>query len=273
MHAVQKAMSGALQWYLEQGVTDVLMPEARDRLAVPEVPSLPISQERPFFQDSIVQKVPAPLVSPSHTREEAEALASGAQSLEALRVCIAQFEGLALKKTAMNLVFSDGNPQSAVMVIGDIPAAEDDRAGIPFQGAGGVLLDAILASIGLDRKAGEPEKGAYLTNVLNWRPPGGRSPLVGEIEASLPFVRRHIGLVRPKILLLCGEVVTKSLLGGGESFSKVRHAWHVYSGSDFGGFEIPALVTYHPAYLLHTPEKKRAVWGDMLSLRQRLATG
>ena len=170
---------------------------------------------------------------------------------------IEAFDGLSIKKTAANMVFADGNPDANVMVIGEAPASDDDRQGKAFMGPAGVLLDRILASIGLDRNAEAAEQGAYLTNMLNWRPPGNRTPSQGEINISLPFIIRHIELAAPKMLILLGGGVGKALLDKELSISKLRGSFHDFKG-------IPTIVTYHPSYLLTTPAQKRSVWKDVL---------
>lgn len=202
------------------------------------------------------------------------ALAAGGR--DELRELVAGFEGLAIKKTAMNLVFSDGNPAAAVMVVGEAPGADEDRMGLPFVGASGQLLDKILASIGLSRRADDPRTAAYIANILNWRPPGNRNPTPGEVSVCLPLIERHIMLVKPKILIMAGAVSAQALLGSDQSVSKLRGRWHTYTPrtpelrAAFGVSEpVLAIATYHPAYLLRTPAQKKAVWQDMLMVQDK----
>jgi DNA polymerase len=217
------------------------------------------------------------LLGASEARVEAERLAAQAATLEELSATIADFDGIALKKTATNMVFADGNPKAPVMLIGEAPGADEDRLGKPFVGVSGQLLDKILAAAGLDRQAEEPEKAVYISNILNWRPPGNRTPSPAEIEVSLPFIERHIQLVKPRILILCGSVSAKALLSSEESVSRLRKiGWHDYCPRDRGNTQthkkpdvIPAIVTYHPSYLLRTPAQKKAVWADMIALIQK----
>jgi len=275
MQEIQKAVCATLQWYQDQGVTDVLSDSPVNRFLAQDIAPLPL----PVFEapaarrdSGVVAPASAPVVlpRPSELLQEAAALAQGAGDLSALSEVIAGFEGLGLKKTATRFVFADGNPQARVMVIGDAPAAEDDREGKAFQGENGALLDKILGAIGLSRTAEDPAQAVYLTNVLNWRPPGGRSLSPAELEMSVPFIQRHIALVRPEILVLCGGVTAKALLGATENLSKLRKNWHMYEGAaGEEPFAIPALVTYHPAYLLSTPSQKKAVWADMLTLDKK----
>ena len=157
------------------------------------------------------------------------------------------------------------------MLIGEAPEADEDRAGKPFAGEGGQLLDRILACIGIDRTASDPENAIYIASLLNWRPPGNRSPSAAELELSLPFIERHIALVKPKLLVFCGGGAAKALLNTNDGISKLRGRWHSYVAQTPGmeSTPIPAIATYEPALLLKTPSQKRAVWHDMLMLAEK----
>lgn len=202
------------------------------------------------------------LATPAATRA-AEA-AAAARTLPELREAIAAFDGSPLRETATNLVFSDGSPDSGLMLIGEAPGAEEDRLGRPFVGQSGQLLDRMFASIGLRREEG----GFYITNILPWRPPGNRTPTDAEIGLFLPFVLRHIALVRPRHLVLLGGVSAKTLLRTKEGITRLRGRWHGVAVEGLG--EVPALATLHPAYLLRTPAAKRDAWADLLLLRRTL---
>ena len=161
------------------------------------------------------------------------------------------------------------------MLIGEAPtAAEEDLEGKAFVGADGELLDKIFAAIDLYRAAEDAESSGYLSHILNWRPPGNRSPNQGEIGVSLPLIEKHIMLVKPKILILCGSITAKTLLGRSESISRLRGSWHDYKPQTaelgYEGNAIPAIATYHPSYLLSTPLQKRAAWQDFLSVKSKL---
>jgi DNA polymerase len=189
-----------------------------------------------------------------------------ASSLTALREELMRFEGCALRHTAMNLVFADGNPESQVMFIGEAPGEDEDRQGTPFVGVSGKLLDRMLAPAGLDRT------NIYISNILFWRPPGNRSPTDSEIAACLPFAERHIALIKPKLLVLLGGVAAKSLLRTKEGITRMRGRWTEYVpplGSGLTG-PIPCLPIYHPAYLLRQPAAKRQAWNDILLLAKRI---
>jgi DNA polymerase len=161
------------------------------------------------------------------------------------------------------------------MLVGEAPGADEDRLGKPFVGVSGQLLDKILASIGLSRTGETAEDSVYISNILNWRTPGNRTPAPGEVEVSLPLIERHIQLVNPDILILCGGVPAKALLGRAEGITRLRKAWHNYLPQTAelraGAKEIAALATFHPSYLLRTPAHKREAWADMLMLKSRLS--
>ncbi|MFM2042879.1 MAG: hypothetical protein RLY86_1455 [Pseudomonadota bacterium] len=201
--------------------------------------------------------------------ETARAAAAAAGSLEALRAALAGFEGCALKHTAMNLVFADGNPKARIMLVGEAPGEQEDRQGKPFVGPAGHLLDRMLAAIDLDRGAEDAGRAVYITNVLPWRPPGNRSPTDGEVAACLPFVQRHIELVAPDILVFLGGISAKSLLARSEGITRLRGRWFEYRTPGLPK-PLPALPMLHPAYLLRNPVAKREAWKDLLALKLRM---
>ncbi len=205
--------------------------------------------------------VPLDLESVEAAQASAKSLADGAATLSELAVAMQAFEGCALKHTAANLVFGDGNPEADIMFIGEAPGAEEDREGKPFVGVSGKLLDRMIAAIGLDRTS------AYITNILPWRPPGNRKPSPAEVASCLPFVARHIALVSPKILVLVGGTSTSNLLQTSQGITRLRGRWKSYAGS---GEDIPVMPIYHPAYLLRQPGLKREAWRDLLDIKERL---
>jgi len=191
-------------------------------------------------------------------------LAAAAGSLAELQAAIARFDGLTLKATATNLVFADGNPEASLMLVGEAPGAEEDRRGLPFVGASGHLLDRMLAAIGRDRT------NCYITNIVNWRPPGNRKPSPAEMALSLPFIERHIALVNPAILVLLGDTAAKTLTGRNEGITRLRGRWFTFSRPELPQ-PIPALPTFHPAFLLRSPAQKREAWIDLLTIKRKLA--
>lgn len=255
----------ALSWTVEMGADEAIGDVAIDRYAEsaarvavrqPVVPPSPTS----------VSSVSAPArlpLAPSQAVVDSLAAASAAKTLDELRDALAAFEGCALKQTATNLVFADGNPEADVMILGEAPGAEEDRRGVPFVGASGKLMDMMLGAIGLDRDS------AYISNIIFWRPPGNRNPTAAEVAACMPFVQRHIALVRPRVLVFVGGASAKAMLDRKEGIMRLRGKWYDYQGPD-QETAIPALATFHPAYLLRSPGQKRLVWRDLLMLKARL---
>jgi DNA polymerase len=194
--------------------------------------------------------------------QDARALAASCQSLEALEAALKSFEGCALKETAINLCFADGNPEAPVMLIGEAPGAQEDRQGKPFVGPSGQLLDRMLKTIDLDRTK------VYITNVIYWRPPGNRSPTAAEIATCQPFLERQIELIRPKLLVFVGGIAARALLGITQGVTKLRGRSFTYEASD--GRSIPAIVMFHPAYLLRQPGQKRYSWRDLLTIKEKI---
>lgn len=188
----------------------------------------------------------------------------GCHSLVELRAALEGFDGLPWKASALNTVFADGNPDADLMVIGEAPGQEEDQQGLPFVGKSGKLLDRMLASIGLYRT-----ENVYITNVLPWRPLENRKPSLEEVAVCLPFLLRHIELAAPKVLLLLGASAASGLLARSEGVSRLRGHWHDVASPGLSS-PIPAMASFHPAYLLRTPAAKREAWHDLLMVRKRL---
>jgi uracil-DNA glycosylase len=201
-------------------------------------------------------------VPPDAAALAAREAAKSAKTLDELRESLSRFEGCALKNTAKNLVFADGNPKARVMFVGEAPGADEDREGLPFVGRSGKLLDRMMAAIGLDRTS------AYIANIVPWRPPGNRTPTPQESAICLPFIRRQIELADPDILICLGKPSMQTLLGINDGIKASRGRWREY---DTGKRVIKAMATFHPAYLLRTPGEKKFVWRDMLALKKALA--
>ncbi len=267
------AYLAALKWYQDQGIDEALdeMPIDRRALKPAVVPSIVEDAPQPSIAVQAAQEPPTPaFLGKSDASAEAIKCAKKATTLAELQDAIQQFDGIALKKTASNMVFASGQSDADVMLIGEAPAKEDDRAGEAFMDADGRFLDVMISHIGLSRA-----ENIYMSNLLNWRPPGGRSPNPAEIEVSLPFIERHIALVKPKLLIFCGGTVAQTLLGTSETLSKLRKTWHDYTPQTADLTKdttaIPAIVTYAPAYLLTTPTQKRAAWADLLEIKAKMA--
>jgi uracil-DNA glycosylase len=199
--------------------------------------------------------------SPDAAVMAAREAAKNATTLDDLRALLADFEGCALRATATQLVFADGNPQSRVMFVGEAPGYDEDIVGRPFVGRSGKLLDRMMAAIGLDRTS------SYIANVVPWRPPGNRTPTPQETAICLPFIRRQIELADPDILVCLGGPAMQTLLGIKDGITRSRGRWFPY---DTGRREIRALATFHPAFLLRSPLQKRFAWRDFLALKKAL---
>jgi DNA polymerase len=258
-----------LKWYVESGVDEALGHDPIDRMAPKPPPSAPsVAAKSPASGSGSTAAATnrggtAELASREEIARSARDAAASASSLAELRDALAAFDGCALKKTAKNLVFADGSPEGPLMFVGEAPGGEEDRQGVPFVGPAGKLLDLMLDSIGLDRDQ------ARITNILPWRPPGNRSPTDAEIAACLPFIRRHIELVAPKILILVGGTAAKTLLNKTQGITRLRGHWYSYE-SDHTNTPIDTRAILHPAYLLRSPAQKRETWLDLLEIKHRL---
>jgi DNA polymerase len=263
----------ALRWLVEAGADEAIGEEPVDRYALSARPAATPRAAVPAAVPAAPVVRPAPPAtplpgSPGLTRgsaavQSARTLAAAARSVAELAEALAAFDGCPLKRTATNLVFADGNPEARVMLIGEAPGADEDRLGKPFVGVSGQLLDRMLAGIGLDRRS------AYITNIIFWRPPGNRPPTAAEVAACLPFVERHIELVSPELLVLLGAPSAQTILARTDGISRLRGRWFPYQSAGLG-HPVPAMPTYHPAYLLRQPGQKRAAWRDWLAVLFRL---
>jgi DNA polymerase len=202
------------------------------------------------------------LATPDAAMMAAREAARTAANLDDLRKLLENFEGCALRNTATQLVFADGNPEGRVMFVGEAPGHEEDISGRPFVGRSGKLLDRMIEAIGLDRTK------VYIANVVPWRPPGNRTPTPQETAICLPFIRRQIELVNPDILVCLGGPSMQTLLGTKDGITRVRGRWFPF---DTGTREIRAMATFHPAFLLRSPLQKRFSWRDFLAIKKALA--
>jgi DNA polymerase len=258
-----------LDWYEAMGVDSIIGEIPVDRLrAAVTAPASPRSDPpRAVPPTPVTEPPPALAARPllpaaGSAAASAREIATGCGDLASLEAAVAAFDGCALRETARSLCFADNGAGAAVMLIGEAPGAEEDRQGKPFVGQSGKLLDKMLATIGLPRDA------VYITNVVYWRPPGNRSPTQAEIAACQPFLERQIELVRPRVIVFLGGSAARGLLGVREGVTKLRGRRFVYTTA--GGTRIPAMVTFHPAFLLRQPGQKRLAWRDLLALRRRL---
>ena len=189
-----------------------------------------------------------------------EISADKANNLEKLKKLIQNIKNCSLKDNAKNMVFSDGNPKSKIMLIGEAPGANEDEEGLPFVGRAGALLDKMLAAITLDRKK------VYISNIINYRPPDNRRPTDEEIKRYLPFITKHIEIINPKILVLLGSTAMNALIGNEIVISKMRGKW---IEKRFGNCKTSVIITFHPAFLMRQPAQKKMAWVDLKMIRDK----
>jgi uracil-DNA glycosylase family 4 len=270
----EKAARELLAFYHETGVDTPMGETPIDRFAedIPAVEPVARSPEPPrpaapraaptLSLDQPPRPSAAPPASPEAAVMAARDAARNAESLDALRAILDRFEGCALRATATQLCFARGNPQARVMFVGEAPGYEEDKAGLPFVGRSGRLLDRMLTAIGLD------ETSVYIANIVPWRPPGNRTPTPQESSICLPFLMRQIELANPEVLVCLGGPSAQTLLSTRDGILRTRGRWFKF---ETGTREIRAIATLHPAYLLRQPLQKRLAWRDFLAIRKALA--
>ncbi|WP_370674730.1 uracil-DNA glycosylase family protein [Pleomorphomonas sp. PLEO] len=237
-------------------------PEGRRPVPALELPSQGATV-RPIIAAGQTAQVPT-----EATVMQARAAAQSAKTLDELKALIQAFDGCNLKLTAKNTVFADGNPAAKLMLIGEAPGRDEDIEGLPFVGRSGQLLDRMLNAIGYGRS-----QNAYIANVIYWRPPGNRDPSDVEIAICRPFILRQIELINPQLIVFLGAQPAKALLGGEavkQGINRLRGRW---CELEIGDKRFKALPTFHPAYLLRTPIKKREAWRDFLTAKVFLENG
>ena len=195
-----------------------------------------------------------------YNKDSFEISADKADNLEKLKKSIKNIKDCSLKNNATNMVFSDGNPKSKIMLIGEAPGANEDEEGLPFVGRAGALLDKMLAAIDLDRKK------VYISNIINYRPPDNRRPTDEEIKRYLPFITKHIEIINPKILVLLGSTAMNALIGSEVVISRMRGKW---IEKKFGNCKTSVIVTFHPAFLMRQPAQKKMAWIDLKMIRDK----
>jgi uracil-DNA glycosylase family 4 len=195
--------------------------------------------------------------STRHTLEKLEKWGNGretfAETLESIRADLGDCQRCKLARGRKRIVFGDGNPKAKLMFIGEGPGVEEDRQGKPFVGAAGQLLTRIIDAIKLSRDQ------VYISNIIKCRPPGNRNPEPDEIQTCFPFLARQIAAIQPDFIIALGTFAAQTLLGTVTPISRLRGRFYEYQG-------IKVVPTYHPAYLLRNPDKKRDVWEDMKML-------
>lgn len=250
-----------LQWQAEMGADEPCLDAPIDRYALPE------RIDAPAAATPVPAPAPAPAIM-SHAEPsvdhaaEAAAIAASCDTLDALAEAQQAFDAIEMHKGARNFCFADGRAGARVMVIGEPPGEEEDQEGRPFAGRAGQLLDQMFGAIGLTRDAVDAQRALYLTSVLPWKPPGRRLPEPAEIAMMLPFLRRHVELAQPEILVLMGNTPCIALLQQ-QGIMKLRGTWT-------NGFGLPAMPMTDPRYLLRVPLAKRDAWADLLAISARL---
>jgi len=182
-------------------------------------------------------------------------------SLESLQELVATCKKCGLCETRKQTVFADGVPHAPLMVVGEGPGVEEDATGLPFVGKSGQLLDRMLKAVGASRA-----NNTYIANVVKCHPPGNRNPEQAEIDQCSPYLVQQIKASAPKALLLVGRFAIQTLLNTKKPVGELRGMVHTVT---VDGLDIPAVVTYHPAYLLRRPEEKSKAWDDLLLLKQQ----
>jgi uracil-DNA glycosylase family 4 len=195
-----------------------------------------------------------------YKKDNFELSADKVDNLERLKKSISNIKNCSLKSAATNMVFSDGNPKSKIMLLGEAPGSNEDQEGLPFVGRAGTLLDKMLASIDLNRK------NVYISNIINYRPPENRRPTEEEVIRYLPFVKKHIEIIAPKILILLGSTAMNAFIGNDVVISKVRGQW---IEKEFGLCKTSIIVTFHPAFLMRQPTQKKLAWVDLKMVRDK----
>ena len=184
---------------------------------------------------------------------------------DTLAQAVAGCQACGLCKSRKNTVFGVGDRQARWLIVGEAPGENEDIQGEPFVGQAGVLLDNMLKALGLSR-AGEGEQSVYIANVLKCRPPANRNPQPEEVLQCEPYLRRQVALLQPQVILAMGRFAAQSLLQHSVPdvttmpLGRLRGQVHQYEG-------VPVVVSYHPAYLLRTPQDKAKAWADLCLAR------
>ena len=183
------------------------------------------------------------------------------KKLQELKDSISKIKNCDLKKGSTNIVFSDGNPNAKIMIIGEGPGANEDLEGVPFIGKTGELLDKMLLSINLNRD------NVYISNVANYRPSENRNPTEEEVARYLPYLIKHIEVINPQILILLGGTALKAIIGNDKIISDIRGKW---IKKKIGNCDTLVIVSFHPAFLMRQPKQKKMSWIDLKSIKKKI---
>ena len=274
--------SADLKWQVQMGADEAISDSPNNRFEMFEnsktAKVAPVQVAAPAAEPAkqlTVNNMPKPAIeatpraninNPSSAAMTTRTMAEKCNNLDELRKAVFEFKDLSIAKTASNTVFADGNSGAEIMLVGEAPGAEEDAQGIPFCGASGQMLGQMLGHIGLSR-----EKNFYITNTIFWRPPGNRRPTPEELAICLPFVEKHIALVKPKLIVLVGGTAIASLLDSKEGITKMRGNFFDYGNRYLDGITKTTAI-FHPSYLLRSPGQKRIAWQDLLLLKEYIKT-
>ena len=259
--------TAALAWLVEMGADEIVTESPIDRFA------LSVVVEKPKALPPIIVAPPTPraVTLPDQAASDAATQAASCNSLEALSQALNYFDANPLRKGATKLSFIEGNLQSSILILSDRPRNEEDKSGQVVAAKARVLLQAMLAAIGLNigdepapRQAPRPApRNVMLMNFIPWRPPGNRQPLDNEVAACLPFAARAIALAQPKLILSLGSLGGQYLADGDVSIIRQRGKWLSVG-------DIPLLATLHPDELLKAPTQKKLAWRDLQSFKAKM---
>ena len=240
-----KLKKALLEWYFVNGVDSILGPlESTSINNFKQIKSDNASNRNESFEIGI---------------KKLDTILDEVKSLDELKDLIISNCDCSLKKTAKNIVFSEGNPKSKIMLIGEAPGEDEDKTGKPFRGEAGQLLDKMLNAIGLKRN------NTYLTNIIFWRPPGNRKPTEIEINSCLPYVKKHIELINPNILVLVGAAAAKTIFKIQSGITQIRGKW---KNIEINKLEsLRSIAIFHPAFLIKQPSRKREAWEDLKKIK------
>ena len=234
-----KNIKSFIEFYKFLGITDCISPFQRNKMQVKAYPEKNIKKMK----------------ESKNTEKKIESKLAAINNLRSLILNL----DCSLKDVATNLVLCDGNYNANIMFIVEAPGANEDIDGKPFVGEAGKLLDKMLSFINLSRN------NIYITNMVFWRPPGNRTPNEKEISVCLPYTKKHIKIIKPKLLVFVGSIAAKNLLNLKEGITKIRGKKHIYEDKE-NDLKIEARAIFHPAYLMRNPIEKKTMWDDLLEI-------
>lgn len=259
-----KQIIGILEYFREIGINEINPGKCQPPgLSAADLSAIPVSaQTEPgsvLLASDPGLEMSAKIILPPATASLFEAWPAGKseETLEVIREDLGDCQRCKLAPLRQNIVFGSGNPRAALMFVGEAPGADEDEQGLPFVGRAGQLLTKIIEAIQMKRE------DVYICNVLKCRPPNNRAPERDEIESCEPFLLRQVQSIQPKVIVCLGSPAMQTLLKIKTGITQVRGQWLDYHG-------VKLMATFHPAYCLRWPEKKREVWEDMKKVRDFL---